>query len=270
MEMLNIEEDTPINQPMVSGAIERAQKRVEMYHFDIRKSVLKFDDVLTEQRELIYTQRRRVLEGKNLRESMLHMLEQEVARWVDSQISPDLDPKDWPEESLPELVAEVHMRIPQVAEKITLEALQGRTYTQIESLIQAEAKWAYEQMESHLSELGRRLQAEYGVTLEGIEAADTEEDNHPMRRVERDILLKMIDSRWIDHLHGLDSLREGIGLRAYGQKDPLIEYKREAYDMFQQLTYDIQRETITLLFRSRIEIQLEHQLEEKQHATELA
>lgn len=270
MEMLNIDEDTPINQPMVSGAIERAQKRVEMYHFDIRKSVLKFDDVLTEQRGLIYTQRRKVLEGKNLRESILHMLELEVSRWVNSQIPPDLEPADWPEESLPELVAEVHMRIPQLAEKITLETLKGRTYTEIYSLLQAEAKWAYEQMESHLGHLGQRLEAEYGVTLQGIEQAETDEDNHPMRRVERDILLKMVDSRWIDHLHGLDSLREGIGLRAYGQKDPLIEYKREAYEMFQGLSYDIQRETITLLFRSRIEIQLEHQLEEKQHAAELA
>ena len=261
MEALNVDEDTPLNAPMIAGAIERAQKRVEQYHFDIRKSVIKFDDVLTEQRGLIYSQRRRVLEGKGLRESMMHMLQLELARLMDTHLLAGVDPKDWPAEAIPEFLAELHMRMPQLAQEITADVLAGQTFIEITLIVQHAGQNTYLALENSLTEAAIQLEKEHGLILEGIEDPQTEEDNHPLRRIERDILLQVVDARWIDHLHSLDTLREGIGLRAYGQKDPLIEYKREAYDMFQQLTYDIQRETITLLVRARIEIQLEKQLD---------
>lgn len=259
MDALNVDEDTPLNAPMIAGAIERAQKRVEQYHFDIRKSVIKFDDVLTEQRGLIYTQRRRVLEGTGLRSSIMHMVEQELDRLMQSHLISDLDPKEWPEESVAEFLAELHMRLPQLTDVITKDSLIGKTYAQMAVMVQDAGRQAYESLENSLTEASIKLEQEHGLILDGIEDPQTEEDKHALRRVERDILLQVVDARWIDHLHSLDTLREGIGLRAYGQKDPLIEYKREAYEMFQQLTYDIQRETVTLLFRARIEIQLEKQ-----------
>jgi preprotein translocase subunit SecA len=264
MDMLNVDEDTPILSNMVTGAIERAQRRVEAYHFDIRKSVLKYDDVLTEQRSLIYTQRNQVLEGRNLRTSIQHMVSQEVGQIVDAHLIDGVSPQDWPEEALSEFLKELHMRFPQLSDKLTAESLAQKSYSEILELAQSAAQEAYVGIERQLAELSESLKTQHGFELEGIEDPQTEEDKHPLRRIERDILLQVIDARWIDHLHGLDNLRESIGLRAYGQKDPLIEYKREAYDMFQNLTYDIQRETMTLLFRARIEIQLERQFEQEE------
>ncbi len=264
MEMLNIEEDTPINAPMVTRAIEGAQRKVEAYHFDVRKSILKYDDVLTQQRELIYGQRRRVLEGLGLRASIIGMIEAEMERQVDAHINEEMSPEDWPEGTMEELLAELHSRIPQMSETITAETLANKKYQDIVSLLKQEAVKVYETIENELYTLSHQLESEHGVVLEGIEDAETDEDKHPLRRIERDILLHIVDSKWIDYLHNLDALREGIGLRAYGQKDPLIEYKREAFEMFQQLTYDIQRETVNVLFRTRIEIQLERQVEELQ------
>lgn len=268
MELLNIEEDMPINAPMVSRAIESAQRKVEAYHFDIRKSILKYDDVLTQQRELIYKQRRQVLEGVGLRKSILHMIEREMERQVDAYLNAEMSPEDWPEGALQEMLTELHSRVPQFAGVVTEQTLAGKTYAEIVNLLKQEAVAVYERIEAELLNLSQQLEKEHGIVLEGIEDASTEEDKHPIRRIERDILLHVVDSKWIDYLHNLDNLREGIGLRAYGQKDPLIEYKREAFELFQQLTYDIQRVTVNLLFRTRIEIQLERQVEEQQEVPE--
>lgn len=268
MELLNIQEDLPINAPMVSRAIEGAQRKVEAYHFDIRKSILKYDDVLTQQRELIYTQRRQVLEGTELRASIVNMIHLEMERQVQAYISPEMSPDDYPEGALQELLLELYSRIPQLADTVPEQAVQGKKYPEIVDLLQTEARKAYEAMESDLKNLSDQLEREHGIALEGIEDAQEEVDKHPLRRIERDILLHVVDGKWIDYLHNLDALREGIGLRAYGQKDPLIEYKREAFEMFQQLTYDIQRETLNLLFRTRIEVQLERQIEEIQEELE--
>jgi preprotein translocase subunit SecA len=265
MDMLNIEEDLPINAPMVSKAIEGAQRKVEAYHFDVRKSVIKYDDVLTQQRELIYKQRRQVLEGENLRESIVHMIGLEMDRQVSAHLVAELAPEDWEENALSEMLAELHSRIPQLTSTITQETLKGQKYPEIVVMVKTKTLDAYHNIEAELQQMAQKIETEYGVTFGSIEDAKREEDKHPLRLIERDILLQVIDSKWIDYLHNLDAMREGIGLRAYGQKDPLIEYKREAFDMFQQLTYDIQRETLNILFRTRIEIQLERQMEEQQH-----
>ncbi len=268
MDILNIEEDLPINAPMVSRAIEGAQRKVEAYHFDVRKSILKYDDVLTQQRELIYGQRRKVLEGFGLRDSITNMIELEMERQVGAYLPAEGDPEDWPEGALDEMLMELHSRVPQLQQEVTAETLQGKKYGEIVDVLKVKALAAYTHIETELYSLSQQLQQEHGVVMEGIEEAVAEEDKHPLRRIERDILLHIVDSKWIDYLHNLDALREGIGLRAYGQKDPLIEYKREAFELFQKLTYDIQRETVNLLFRTRIEIQLERQIEEQQQDAE--
>jgi preprotein translocase subunit SecA len=264
MTAMNFDEDIPIDLPMVSGAIEGAQRKVEAYHFDVRKSILKYDDVLTEQRNLIYNQRRQVLEGKNLRNSLLHMIHLEMQRHVESYIHLEQAKEDWPEGILDEMLADLYSRIPQMIVHAPPEHLQHLSAKQIISTLQEQAQALYHSIEEELLLVTRQLEAEHGMTLDGLENATTDEDKHPLRRIERDVLLHVIDSQWIEYLHNLDALKEGIGLRAYGQKDPLIEYKREAFEMFQDLTYGIQRETINLLFRTKIEIQLERQIEELQ------
>jgi preprotein translocase subunit SecA len=176
-------------------------------------------------------------------------------------------------EPVKDLLDQLHMMIPQLGQ-VTADQLSGKTAEDAATFLQAEAHRAYEQLEQVLTDVAQQLQADHGISLSGMDdpALMTEEDvtrllsgkseaqlaelRHPLRRIERDILLTIVDAKWIEYLHGLDALRDGIGLRAYGQKDPLIEYKLEAYAMFQQLTYDIQRETVSLLFRTRIEIQI--------------
>lgn len=285
MDVLNVDETMPITAALVTRAIEGAQRKVEAYHFDIRKNILQYDDVLTEQRQLIYDQRRKVLEGHNLRGTIVQMTQKEMKRIASEHITADSTAEDWNKESLEEMLQQLHAMVPQMAH-LTLDKFQGRmTFDQMSELLQIECLKVYEQMEVELTRLAEDLKEKHGITLSGLEDEDesaeahkaehhefpeqerelTPEEHaqkrHPLRRIERDILLSVVDSKWIDYLHNLDALREGIGLRAYGQKDPLLEYKREAFEMFQQLSYDIARETLGLLFRARIEIQLERQME---------
>jgi preprotein translocase subunit SecA len=283
MDMMGVDETLPITSGLVNKAIEGAQRKVEAYHFDIRKNILQYDDVLTEQRALIYSQRRQVLEGQNLRASIRHMIEQTMTRLVSTHLAEDGRPDDWDQDALTTLLATLHVTVPQLA-AITLDDLKGKSYKDLVSLFHQWALKVYEQLETEMAHVSQTLKEQHGITLEGLEALnpaqlqstgtideldaeltaaaqqaqdDEAHRNNPLRRIEREILLSIIDSKWIDYLHNLDSLREGIGLRAYGQKDPLIEYKREAFEMFQHLTYDIQTETVQLLFRARIEIQLD-------------
>ncbi|MBX2859857.1 MAG: preprotein translocase subunit SecA [Vampirovibrio sp.] len=274
MDKLNIDETMPITAGMVTGAIEGAQRKVEAYHFDIRKNILQYDDVLTEQRKLIYDQRRRVLEGENLRTHVMRMIEEEMARIVNIHIHPEEQPEDITEETLQEVLNALHAKAPQLAEKVTMQDVQGKQAGVLADEFRALGLEVYGQMEGNINQVAKDLEEQHGLKMMGLEEEEeaglsdklSEEElaerRHPLRRIERDIMLSIVDSKWIDHLHNLDSLREGIGLRAYGQKDPLIEYKREAYEMFQGMTYEIQKETVSLLFRARIEIQLERQMEE--------
>jgi len=287
MDMLGVDETMPISAPMVNRAIEGAQRKVEAYYFDIRKNIIQYDDVMTEQRQLIYDQRKKVLNGENLRDSVLHMIDQVMERVVNNHLSPDTAPEDWTDEELNEMLTTIHGIAPQLSTIITRETLTHMQQPQIVEWVRKEGVQVYKNLESELSRISTELQASHGVSLTGLE--DEEEGGeealaklspekiaemkHPLRRIERDILLSVIDNRWIDYLHNLDGLREGIGLRAYGQKDPLIEYKREAFEMFQNLTYEIQRDTVLILFNTRIEIQMQRQMEEplgeEMHHTQL-
>jgi len=276
MDMLGVDETMPISAKMVSRAIEGAQRKVEAYYFDIRKNILQYDDVLTEQRKLIYEQRKKVLNGENLRDSIMHMVDQVMERVANTHLPPGTSPEDWADEVVDEMLATVHGIAPQLAPVITRGSLTGASQAQVVEMVRKEGLDVYQKLETELSRISKELQESHGISLTGLEEETDADDpvlaklspekaaefKHPLRRIERDILLSVIDNRWIDYLHNLDGLREGIGLRAYGQKDPLIEYKREAFEMFQNLTYEIQRDTVMILFNTRIEIQMQRQMEE--------
>ncbi len=272
MEMLGVEETMPISAGMVSRAIEGAQRKVEAYYFDIRKNILQYDDVLTEQRKLIYDQRKKVLNGENLRSSISYMVTQVMERIVSEHLPADTTPDDWEETVLDEMLASIHGIAPQLSH-INRATLAGQSQAQLVEFFRNEGQGVYQRLEDELKRVSEELQQTHGVSLSGLDDEETEEKlaklspeqvaeiKHPLRRIERDILLSVIDNRWVDYLHNLDGVREGIGLRAYGQKDPLIEYKREAFEMFQNLTYEIQRDTVMILCNTRIEIQLQRQME---------
>jgi preprotein translocase subunit SecA len=277
MDMMGVEETMPISARMVSGAIERAQRKVEAYYFDIRKNILQYDDVLTEQRKLIYDQRRQVLNGENLRTSVLHMVQQAMERLVTTQFPAQAAPDELDDELINDMLATAHAICPALGD-ITAESIRGQSVQQVTALLSKKAEESYLNLEAELARVSEELRQTHGVGLSGLDDEEglTPQDpalpsstetlptgnNHPLRRIERDIMLSVIDNRWIDYLHNLDGLRDGIGLRAYGQKDPLIEYKREAFEMFQNLTYEIQRDTVMTLFNTRIEIQLQRQMDD--------
>ncbi len=277
MDLLGVDETMPISAGMVNRAIENAQRKVEAHYFDIRKNILQYDDVMTEQRQLIYDQRKKVLNGENLRDSVLHMIDQVMERVINNHLAVGTTPEDWEDETLDEMLNMLHGIAPQLQTIITHGTLKsGMQQPQIVEFSRQEGAKLYQHLEGELTRISQEIQENHGVSLSGLEdEAEGGEDaftqlspekaaefKHPLRRIERDILLSVIDNRWIDYLHNLDGLREGIGLRAYGQKDPLIEYKREAFEMFQNLTYEIQRDTVLMLFNTRIEIQMERQMEE--------
>jgi preprotein translocase subunit SecA len=215
----------PIESGMVTRSIENAQRKVEAHHFDMRKHVLQYDDVLNTQREVIYRERRRILERADLRTNMLDMLEEHLDIILGTQLDPDSPPEAWEESELPVVLTTLHNDIPMLSD-VTPAELRGLSYEDLRQKLLEAIKLAYEVREQHI----------------GIET---------MRELERQILLRTIDSKWIDYLHNIDILREGIHLRGYGQRDPLQEYKREAFDMFNQLLRSIQEESIQLLFRAQ-------------------
>ncbi len=223
MDRLGIDEDTPIEHNLVTRQIESAQKKVEQYHFDTRKHVLEYDDVMNVQRKVIYGERRKVLAGENLRENVLDMITRLVKEQVEAFCAKDAHPEEW---DLEGLIAELGQLVPPLANTLIGE-LSGLSASDMADHLSAAAIEAYE-----------KRGAEVG--------ADT------LREVERLVLLQTIDRKWIDHLHNMDALREGIGLRAYAQVSPLIEYQREGYDMFQATLQAIQDETVRLLFRVQI------------------
>lgn len=270
MDMLGVDEAMPISHGMVTRAIEGAQRKVEAYFFDIRKNILQYDDVLTEQRKLIYEQRRKVLNGENLRASTRHMVEQVMERLVYSHVAPNSTSEDWDDETKTAMLNEINGLTHRFAH-LDDSILKNTSAHKLVSLLKAEGLIIYEKLEDELTDIAQDLNVQHGMTLAGLEdeldtdprdsdgkplsESQLQEIRHPLRRIERDVLLSVIDQRWIDYLHQLDHLREGIGLRAYGQKDPLNEYKAEAFAMFQQLTYQIQSDTVLMLYNTRIELQ---------------
>jgi preprotein translocase subunit SecA len=221
MERLGIEEDTPIEHGLISRAIENAQKKVEEYHFGIRKQVLQFDDVMNKQRETIYALRQRILEGKDLKQKVFEMREQVVLDQMKSYLSEKIHPDEGDYEgwinSINEIVPILGM------EKIK----ESKDREQIKEKIILTLKQTYELREQKVG-------------------SDT------MRQIEKLVMLRVIDTAWIEQLHNMDSLREGIGLRGWGGKDPLLEYKIEGYSMFQDMMRGVREETIGMIFKVKL------------------
>jgi len=223
---LGLEEDQPIEYGILSKQIEQAQKRVEGKNFSIRKHVLEYDDVMNKQREVIYGQRRKVLEGENLRGHIMDMVSTIVDRAIEIYTAEARHPEEWDIHGLIEHLERIFL--PKGAVQFTEEEVLELTRESLKERILKAAEEAYQKQE---------------------------EKNGPelMREAERVILLKVVDQKWMDHIDAMDQLRQGIGLRAYGQRDPIIEYKIEGYNMFEEMIQNIQEETVTLLFHVNIE-----------------
>lgn len=266
MDALNVEETMAIENPIISKQIQSAQKKVETYHFDIRKSVLEYDDVMNIQREKFYSQRRKVLRGEKLNENIMYMLEQEIDRLLRSYISPEMQPEEYVYEELQTMIKELHSIIPQMSD-FTVSDIQGLKFDAIfEKMIQ-KAKFAYQEHEREIIKFYNEIISKYEDNPVSQEAFT---QSNVMRNIEKDVLLRVIDNKWIDHLHNIDMLRDGIGLRAYGQKDPLIEYKKEAYDLFNKMMFEIQGETAKHLFRTKFGVQIVNMQDETVIETDLA
>ena len=235
MTFLKAEEDLPIEAKMVTGAVENAQKRVEAHNFDIRKHVLQYDDVMNTQREVIYRERRKILEGNEISDAISDMIKTHIDNTLYTYINPETPVESWSEEAIPNLHKSLIADIPLLNTILELNDLGNKSFEELKETLNESGEKAYSKKEA---ELGK----------ENIKEA------------ERQIMLHVIDSKWIEHLHNMDALREGIHLRGYGQKDPLLEYKKEAYDMFEQLLLDIKREAVILLMHAQIEIQEEEEV----------
>ncbi len=252
MNMLNVDETMAIESPLITRQIQSAQKKVETYHFDIRKSVLEYDDVMNIQREKFYAQRRKVLRGKNLNEDIQFMIEREVDRILKSYIAPDMHVEDYIYDDLVTMIKELHSYIPQLSH-FQVSDIQNMRFEPMYDKVKDFALQAYRDHETEIIKFYNDVISQYEPNYIPQEPFA---DNNVMRDLEKDILLRVVDNKWIDHLHNIDMLRDGIGLRAYGQKDPLIEYKREAYDMFNNMMYEIQKDTVRHLFRTKFGVQI--------------
>ncbi len=228
LDRMGFDDSEPIEHPMVSRSIERAQKRVEDRNFAIRKQLLQFDDVMARQREVIYTQRRLILLGKDeeVKEAALGMVEEAVASIAENHLNPQVHPEDWDLEALQAQLLDV---APQLSGFPFEELRKKKPEEGVEALVEAAFK-AYEARE-----------AELGAPL--------------MRAVERFVILQVVDNAWKEHLHNLDVLRQGIFLRGYGQKDPFQEYKFEATRLFNEMVGFIRMEAAKFLFRLKVEVE---------------
>ncbi len=222
MDKLGMKEGEPIEHSMLSKAIENAQRKVEGHNFEIRKHLLEYDDVMNKQREVIYSQRRQILAGENLRETIYSFMDEIAANLVDTYTDEKTAPSEWDWKGLSDrLAGQFGMTL-----ELSDERKSQITREELEEFIASGLKEAYDRQVERFGE----------------------ED---MKQVERFIVLQTLDNLWKDHLLNMDHLREGIGLRGYGQKDPLQEYKREGYDMFMDMVARFQEESISVLLRIR-------------------
>ena len=229
-ETLGVEEGEQIEHKMLSSAIEKAQQKIESNNFAIRKNLLEYDQVMNEQREIIYEERRRVLDGENMRDSIFHMINDYIENTVDAEVSVDQDYEDW---DLIELNRVIGAVIPMAP--VTPDDVKGMGQKELKHLLKERAAKAYEAKE-----------------------AEFPEPEH-IRELERVVLLKVIDAKWMDHIDDMDQLRQGIGLQAYGNRDPKIEYKMLGYDMFGEMTQAITETTVRTLMHVRIEQKAERE-----------
>lgn len=236
---LGVEEGEQIEHKMLSNAIERAQEKIENNNFGIRKNLLEYDQVMNEQREIIYAERLRVLNGESMRDSIYTMVDATVNHIVDAGIPEDAKPEEWDMVSLNEMWMPIFIR--QV--NLTEEQMDGH--------------YSKEQFREDLLELGRSLYAE--------KEKEFPIEEH-LREVERVVLLRVIDRHWMDHIDDMDQLRQGIGLQAYGQRDPVVEYKMAGYDMFDDMIAGIQEDTV----RTMLHVKIEQEVKREQVAQPMA
>jgi preprotein translocase subunit SecA len=225
MDRLKWPEDEPIQAKMVTRAIETAQKNVEEQNFMIRKNVLKYDQVMNTQRQVIYGERRKILEGRDLKDEALDYVSQVVEQTVGQFVSKEIYPEEWDLEGLVGALSAVY---PTRLSKAELEQID--TAEEVLELALQDASEAYEQKEQELG-------------------TDETTGEPILRELERMVMLSIVDNKWREHLYEMDYLQEGIGLRAYGQRDPLVEYQREAFDMFQEMKGAIQEEFVRYIYR---------------------
>ena len=225
MDKLGMEEDEPIEHSLITKSIERAQKKVENHNFNIRKYILEYDDVMNQQREVLYGQRRLILNNQSLRETILHMVDNLIINAMNQYADEKLYPEEWNYEGLLKHL-EIYFLEPGM---LTVEQMEEFGRAELQDHLIDIAHKEYEKRESLFGEAN-------------------------MRELEKAIMLKVVDSKWMEHLDSMDMLKEGIGLRAYGQKNPLVEYKFEAYDMFENMKEAITDETIMYLYRIQINV----------------
>ena len=227
---LGVAENEQIEHKMLTSAIEKAQRKIEGNNYGIRKNLLEYDQVNNEQREIIYKERRMVLDGANMRDSIYKMITDTVEHAVDMCFSDDVDQEEW---DLNEFNSVLLPTIP--LKPLTLEKVKGVKKNQLKQELKEEAVKLYEEKEAEFPEAEQ------------------------LRELERVILLKVIDQKWMDHIDDMDQLRQGIGLQAYGQRDPKVEYKMQAYEMFDGMIAAIQETTVRLLYHVRLEQKVERE-----------
>ena len=223
MGRLGMDDEQPIESPMLTRAIENAQRKVESRNFDTRKHVLEYDDVMNLQRHVIYQERRRILEGEELRDQIFEFLHKSVDSVVDRFCTDGVHPDEWNRAGLVQFAEQIFLDPGQLDPK----ELEGQSRDMIRTIVRDEAEQCYERREA----------------LVGPEV---------MRQLERMFLLHSVDEKWVMHLDAMDDLRDGVNLRAYGQRDPLVEYKREAFEMFQDMTDTIQDDALRMICKVQI------------------
>ena len=228
---LGVQENDQIEHKMLSSAIEKAQMKIESNNFAVRKNLLEYDQVNNEQREIIYSERRRVLNGESMRDSIFKMITDIVDNSVDMCFGENSNKEDWDANELNSVLLPT----------IPLEPVTQETLEKIGSK----------------NELKQQLKEQAVKLYEAKEAEFPEKEQ--LRELERVILLKVIDRKWMDHIDDMDQLRQGIGLQAYGQRDPLVEYKMSAYEMFDAMSAGIQEDTVRLLFHVKVEQKVERE-----------
>ena len=227
---LGVAENEQIEHKMLSNAIEKAQEKIEFNNFGIRKNLLDYDQVNNEQREIIYKERRQVLDGENMREAIYKMIQDTVDSYVDMCFSDDVDSEEW---DLSEFNGVLIPIIP--IKPLTLENVKGKKRNEIKHQLKEEAVKLYETKEAEFPE------------------------PEQLRELERVVLLKCIDSKWMDHIDDMEILRQGIGLAAYGQRDPVVEYKMSAFEMFNSMITSIQEDTLRMLYHVHVEQKIERE-----------
>ena len=223
MDKLGMDEDEPITHSMITRSIEKAQKKVESHNFEIRKYVLEYDDVMNQQREVLYGQRRKVLVAESLRDTILGMVDDIILDGLDRYADEKLYPEEW---DFAGLLAQMEQYfVPKGT--VMVEELENLSRIEVQEKLKDIAVSLYDEREKEIG-------------------AET------MRELEKAIMLRVVDSKWMDHLDAMDALKEGINLRAYGQKNPLVEYKFEAYEMFEEMIDSIKRTVITFLYHIQV------------------